>query len=101
MDSKIPNCSATLQFKCVFVLFDGPSDVMFDNKGVANKTTLPQSILGKKQKTVIYHVVREVAEAGILRVGNKYTETNFYDPLTNILVWKIHHKLLPFILYSS
>ena len=83
------------------VPLDGPTDVMCDNKGVVNNTSLPQSTLGKKHNAVNYHVVREAAEAGILRVGKEDTETNLADLLTKILGWQRRHKLLPYILYSS
>ena len=59
-----------------------------------------QSTLGNKHNTVYYHVVDEVAEARILRVGKEDTEANLADLLTNILGWQRHHKLPPFVLYS-
>ena len=83
------------------VPLDGPTDVMCDNKGVFKNTSLPQSTLGKKHNAVNYHVVREAAAAGILRVGKEDTETNLADLLTKILGWQRRHKLLPYILYSS
>jgi hypothetical protein len=83
------------------VPLDGPTDVMCDNQGVVKNTSLPQSTLGKKHNAVNYHVVREAAAAGILRVGKEDTETNLADLLTKILGWKRRHQLLPNILYSS
>ena len=50
------------------VPLDGPTDVICDNQGVVENTSLPQLTLGKKHNAVNYHVVREAAAAGILRV---------------------------------
>jgi hypothetical protein len=83
------------------VPLDGPTDVMCDNQGVVNNASLPQSTLGKKHNAVNYHVVREAAAAGIIRVGKEDTETNLADLLTKLLGWQRRHKLLPNILYSS
>ena len=63
----------------------GPSNVMYNNQGLANKTNLPQSTLGTKQNTVNYNVVREAASSGILQVGKEDTETNLACIMTNIL----------------
>ena len=83
------------------VPLDGPTDVMCDNQGVVNNTSLPQSTLGKKHNAVNYHVVREAAAASILRVGKEDTETNLADLLTKLLGWQRRHKLLLCVLYSS
>ena len=77
---------------------DRPTYTMCDNQGVAKNTSLPQSTLGKKHNAVNYHVVREAAAAGILRVGKEDTETNLADLLTKILGWQRRHQLLPNIL---
>jgi hypothetical protein len=83
------------------VPLDGPTDVMCDNQGVVNNASLPQSTRVKKHNAVNYHVVREAAAAGVLRVGKEDTETNLADLLTKFLAWQRRHKLLPNILYSS
>ena len=67
---------------------------------MVNNTILPKSTLGNKRNTVHYHVVCKAAAASILWAGKEYTETNLTDILTNTLGWKIHHKLLPFVVYS-
>ena len=69
---------ASLQYKlrAFGVHLDGPSDVMCDNQGVVNNTSLNHYNFGKKHNTVNYNVVREVAASGILRVRNEDTETN-------------------------
>ena len=63
----------------------GPSNVMYNNQGVSNNTSLPQSTLGTKQNTVNYNVVRKAALSGILQVGKEDTETNLACIMTNIL----------------
>ena len=83
------------------VPIDGPTDVMCDNQGVVNNTSLPQSLLGKKNNAINYHAVREAAAAKILRVGKEDTETNLADLLAKILGWQRRHQLLPNILYST
>ena len=67
------------------VPLDRPSDIMYDNQGVVNNTSLPQYTLGKKHYVLNYHVVREAAEAGILREGKEDMETNLADLFKNIL----------------
>ena len=83
------------------VPLDGPTDVMRDKKGVVKNTSFTQSTLGKKHNAVNYHVLREAAAAGILRVGKEDTKTNLADLLTKILGWKRRHQLFPNILYLS
>ena len=89
------------KFKLFWVPLYVPNDVICDNQGVVNNTSFTYSTLGKKHNAVKYHVVREAATAGILRVGKEDTETNLADSLTKILGWKRQHPLLPNILYSS
>ena len=57
-------------------------------KVVVKNTSFPQSKLFKKHNAVNYHVVREIAAAGIIYVGQEDTETNLEDLLTKILGWK-------------
>ena len=83
------------------VPLDGPADVMCDNQGVVNNTSLPQSNLDKKHNAVNVHIVREAAAAGILRVGKEGNDTNLADLLTKMLGWQRRHKMLLNILYSD
>ena len=50
------------------VLLDRTSDVMYDNQGVVNNTSLSKYTLGNKQNILNYHVVRKESESGILWV---------------------------------
>ena len=74
--------SYKLRMLCVQLY--GPSNVMCDNKGVVNKTSLPQYTLGKKHNVVNYYVVRDAAAAYILRLGKEDTENNLSGLSTNI-----------------
>ena len=64
---------------------DGPVNVFCDNCGVVKKVSIPESPLTKKHNVINYHVVREAAAAGILRVGKEDRETNLADLLTKVL----------------
>ena len=79
------------------VTLDGTSDLMWDNHRVVNNTSVHLCNLGQKQNAVNYHVVCEAAAAGIFRLGKEYMEANLADLLTNILGWKLCHKLIPFL----
>ena len=83
------------------VTLDAPSDVIGDNQGVVNNTSLPQYTLGKKQNSVNYHVICEATASGIIQVGWEDTETYFDDLLTKILGWQRLHNILPFVLFSG
>ena len=62
------------------VPLDGPYNVICNNQGLVNSTSLPQSSLGNKQNSVNYHVVNEAVTAGILWEGRKI----------HILIWIIY-----------
>ena len=47
--------------------------------------SVPESTLQKKHNAINYHVVREAAAAGILRVGKEDGQTNLADMLTKVL----------------
>ena len=64
------------------VPIDGPANVFCDNNGVVKNTSLPESTLQKRHNAINYHVVREAAAAGILRVGKEDGATNLADLLT-------------------
>ena len=63
------------------VPIDGPANVFCDNNGVVKNTSLPESTLQKRHNAINYHVVREAAAAGILRVGKEDGATNLADLL--------------------
>ena len=88
-----------IKLKMFGVAIDGPADVMCDNQGVVQNTSLPQSTLNKKHNAINYHVIREAVAAGIMRVGKEDTETNLADLLTKILPSPRRKFLLQPILY--
>ncbi|KAI2495965.1 Reverse transcriptase (RNA-dependent DNA polymerase) [Fragilaria crotonensis] len=53
------------------VPIDGPANVFCDNNGVVKNTTIPESMLTKKQNAINYHVVREAVAARIRRWNDK------------------------------
>ena len=67
------------------VPIDTPANVYCDNQGVVKNASIPASTLSKKHNAVNYHLVREAAAAGIIRVGKEDTKTNIADILTKIL----------------
>ena len=48
------------------VTIDGLANVFGDNHGVVKNLSIPESMLMKKHNAINYHVVQEVAAAGIL-----------------------------------
>ena len=75
-------------------------NVYCDNQGVVKITSIPESTLSKKHNAINYHVVREAAAAGILRVTKEDTETNLADALTKLLSYTRKAGLLGQILYD-
>ena len=57
-----------------------------DNCGVILNSSRPDSTLQKKHNAIYYHVVREAAVAGILRVGKEDGTINLADILTKVLI---------------
>jgi hypothetical protein len=77
----------------------GPANVLCDNLGVVKNTSIPESTLTKKHNSINYHIVRESAAMGMLRVGKEDTETNLADVLTKILSQPRREKLLGAFVY--
>jgi hypothetical protein len=77
----------------------GPANVLCDNLGVVKNTSIPESTLTKKHNLINYHIVREAAAMGMLRVGKEDTETNLADVLTKILSQPRREKLLSAFVY--
>ena len=64
---------------------EGPKNVFCDNRGVFLNSSRPELTLQKKHNAINYHVVREAAAAGILRVRKEDVNTNLADLLTKVL----------------
>ena len=79
---------------CMFgVPIDEPANVFCDNRGVVKNASIPESTLMKKHNAINYHAVREVAAAGILRVGKEDGEANLADLLTKVLSSEKHWSI--------
>jgi hypothetical protein len=72
----------------------GPANLFCDNQGVVKNMSVPESTLNKKHNAINYHVVRESAAMGMLRVGKEDTETNVSDLMTKILNKPRREKLI-------
>jgi hypothetical protein len=79
----------------------GPANVLCDNQGVVKNTSIPESTLTKKHNSINYHIVREAAAMGMIRVGKEDTETNLADLLTKMLSQPRREKLLRNLIYLS
>lgn len=74
-----------IKLKMFGVPIDGPADFFYDNDSVVKNTSISTSMLAKKHNSVNYHIIRESAAAGILRVAKIPTEFNKSDALTKVL----------------
>ena len=90
-----------IKLKSIGVPIIGPADLMCDNQGVVKNTSIPESTLAKKHNSINYHIVRESAAAGILRVGKEDTETNCSDALTKLIPYDRRKRLLGPFLYDN
>jgi hypothetical protein len=77
----------------------GPASVLCDNQGVVKNTSIPESTLTKKHNAINYHIVREAAAMGMIRVGKEDTDTNLADLLTKVLSQPRREKLIMRIMY--
>jgi len=77
----------------------GPANVLCDNQGVVNNTTLPESVLSKKHNQICYHRVREAVAASIIRIAKEDSSTNLADILTKPLGLPQRRFILERILY--
>ncbi len=74
-----------IKLKMFGVPINGAANVYCDNKGVVSNTSVPESTLSKKHNSINYHIIRESAAAGILRLAKEDTLTNLADVLTKLL----------------
>ncbi len=82
------------------VPIDGPADFLCDNNGVVKNSSIPESTLNKKHNAINYHIVRESAAAGILRVTKEDTDTNLADAFTKLVSYSRKQELLGLILWD-
>ena len=67
------------------ILCDVPSHIYGDNQSVLANTTMPDSTLKKKSKSIAYHFVREGSARGEWRTAYVNTHDNETDLLTKPL----------------
>jgi len=91
--------SLRIKLKMFGVPIEGPADFFCDNDSVVKNTSIPTSVLAKKHNSVNYHIIRESAAAGILRVAKIPTEFNKADALTKILAMYQRNNLLNDVMY--
>ncbi|KAL7527793.1 hypothetical protein ACHAWF_002307 [Thalassiosira exigua] len=91
-----------LKLKPIGVPMVGPANVFCfcNNQGVVKITSIPKSTLSKKHNSVTYHIVREAAAAGILRVAKEDTASNLADALTKLQTLDRKRELLGNLLYD-
>ena len=89
-----------LKLKSIGVPMVGPANVFCDNQGVVKNTSIPESTLSKKHNSINYHIVREAAAAGILRVAKEDTVSNLADALTKLQTYRRKRELLGHLLYE-
>jgi hypothetical protein len=90
--------SLRIKLRMFGVPLDGPATLLCDDQGVVKNTSIPESTLNKKHHSINYHVIREAACMGMLRVGKENTETNLADLLTKLLDRPRRERLLGHIM---
>ena len=58
--------SLRYKLRCVGIPVEGPAEVFFDNMSVVNNSSIPTSVLNKRNNYIYYHMVRESQYAGII-----------------------------------
>ena len=89
-----------IKCKSIGVPLMGPANVYCDNQGVVMNTSIPGSTLSKKHNSINYHIIRETAAAGIMRVGKEDTNTNLADALTKLQPYSKKQALIGNILWD-
>ena len=89
-----------IKLMSIGVPLKGPTNVLCDNQGVVMNTSIPESTLSKKHNSINYHIIREAAAAGILRVGKEDTGTNLADALTKLMAYSEKIALTGMVQYD-
>jgi hypothetical protein len=64
---------------------EGPTDIFCDNESVYKNTSIPESVLSKKQHSISYHSAREAVASGVVRIAKEDTLTNLADAFTKMM----------------
>ena len=62
----------------------GPTNIRCDNMSVVRNTSVPESVIHKKDNSEAYHCVREQVAMRSQQVAFETSETNLADMLTKI-----------------
>jgi hypothetical protein len=81
------------------VALNGPVLMLGDNMSVVLNTTVPSSLLKKKNNVIAYHRVREAIAARIMRFAYIESEENVSDILTKPLSNEKFHYLMKRLLF--
>ena len=72
---------------------EGPVNMFIDNDSVIKNSTIPESILKKKNTSVAYHHIREAVPGKWIRLAHVKGTANLVDMLTKSLPANILHGL--------
>jgi hypothetical protein len=64
---------------------EGPTDMFCDNESVYKNVSIPESVLSKKQHSILYHSAREAVASLIVRIAKEDTLTNLADLFTKMM----------------
>ena len=81
--------------------FEGRALMLGANNVVVLNSTMPSSVLKKKQKTRFFHHVREAIAAGIIKFSHIPSEDNYADLLIKVLPNATFHQLLKPLLFLN
>jgi hypothetical protein len=90
-----------IKLKCFGVPLDGPANVHYDNNGVVQNMSIPESALSKKHNTINYPVIRESIAAGMLCIRKEDTKTNIANAFTKLLPYSQKYQLLRGVLLDK
>lgn len=81
------------------VPLEGPAMGFCDNQGVVLNSTIPSSLIKKKNNAISYHKVRESVAAKIIEIIKEPTQSNLADLLTKSMTGPRHKFLVSGILF--
>ena len=64
---------------------EGPTNIFCDNEVVYKNTSIPESVLRKKHRSIYYQRCGEAVDAGSVSISKEGTKTNLSDLFTKIL----------------
>ena len=80
---------------------EGPVNMFIDNESVVKNSTIPESILKKKNTSVAYHRIRESVAAGWVRLAHVRGTANLADMLAKSLAANVLHGLCGYIFWKK